>query len=419
MTTTDVGATTTWSRVKVHVFGEFLGLVLLGSLVGIIYGLCQSSNRWSVAVNALTVALASAAVGGLLGLLFGVPRYLAQAGAANGGAGPVSPSGSPAPPNPSSSHYLPNTNLEQVSDWLTKLLLGAGLTQIVRLPPALGNLGRYLAPGLGGVSSETFAVALVVFNVLAGFFFGYLAARLELGKAFMKADALAGLQVQLKSELDDKSPAPVDAPATLVVDQTNDPTQRRQALELSRQVVQVESGTAGATFTADEYRRLARELVRVKEYVPAIQQLDAAMLVHPQDPTLPLYAGVIYGMYLNNYDKAEQCYFNALHIQPGLAIANYDLACNYGRRYSAIKAENPERAQAYLEQAKALLELVRQDDPPLLARSIDDPLWDDLGIRDDPHLAGVLPQKPADPALPDDNQVPAEDPAADQGDANQ
>jgi hypothetical protein len=53
------------------------------------------------------IGLASLLVGGLAGFLFGVPRWRAS-----GELGATAERG----------RFLPNTNLEQVSDWLTKIL---------------------------------------------------------------------------------------------------------------------------------------------------------------------------------------------------------------------------------------------------------------------------------------------------------
>jgi hypothetical protein len=77
-------------------------------------------------------AAASTLSGWLLGLLFGIPRTLARAnlpppatGASGGGAGASSAAA------PSS---RVNTNLEDISDWLTKTIVGVGLTQLFYVP---------------------------------------------------------------------------------------------------------------------------------------------------------------------------------------------------------------------------------------------------------------------------------------------
>jgi hypothetical protein len=71
-----------------------------------------------------------------------------------------------------------NTNLEQVSDWLTKIIVGVGLTQIGRVLPALTKLSENLKAPLGGQpSSGTFGLALTISYTLLGFLFFYLWSR--------------------------------------------------------------------------------------------------------------------------------------------------------------------------------------------------------------------------------------------------
>jgi hypothetical protein len=144
----------------------------------------------SVAGTALAVAGAALLTGGLLGFLFGIPKKLQQdtqsvssvstAGAfqAEGGGGGVA--------------YQGNTNLEQISDWLTKILVGVGLTQIASIPAALSKYADYTAAGLGNFASgKVFAIALLVYFLIGGFLFIYLWTRWYLAGTFSQADQAA------------------------------------------------------------------------------------------------------------------------------------------------------------------------------------------------------------------------------------
>lgn len=71
-----------------------------------------------VAAFGLLLALASVMVGVLVGFLFGIPRALQNAGTGGAEAG--------------WGRYSTNTNLEQISDWLTKILVGVGLVELAR-----------------------------------------------------------------------------------------------------------------------------------------------------------------------------------------------------------------------------------------------------------------------------------------------
>jgi len=130
------------------------------------------------AVGAL-VALAAAAIAAVGGFLFGLPRYSSVLTV------PVSDSASPtessitaaAEMQRAAGVYAPSNNLEQVSDWLTKLLLGAGLVQLGRVGRWLGGFINGLTGALtSGDTSTVPSAAKVVAGSLLGFYsaFGFL-----------------------------------------------------------------------------------------------------------------------------------------------------------------------------------------------------------------------------------------------------
>ena len=119
----------------------------------------SSSMRWGrLEMLAVAVLVAGGALvaGGPLGFLFGIPRALTR----SEGAGDT---------GDTSRGYSPNTNLEDISDWLTKILVGVGLVQFTTLAGRVGELVDSLGPALGGGSlGESFAAAtLVVFTSAA------------------------------------------------------------------------------------------------------------------------------------------------------------------------------------------------------------------------------------------------------------
>ncbi|MER7705337.1 hypothetical protein ABTX81_20900 [Kitasatospora sp. NPDC097605] len=153
------------------------GTLLGAGLVGLVLFSLGRPHPWQALGGGLVVACAATLVGGALGFLFGVPRVRGGAGA--GGAEGGEAHGS----------YAPNTNLEQVSDWLTKVLLGVGLTQLGSLGERLDRLGGTLAPALGGgEGTAPFAAALVLYFLLLGFLAGWLLTRLALPRVLSDAD---------------------------------------------------------------------------------------------------------------------------------------------------------------------------------------------------------------------------------------
>ena len=165
--------TLAWSPVPA-LFGV-VGVILIGLVpIGLYSSAVSGSSGSSIFSLALLLGLAALMGGGLLGFLFGVPRRLQETGAVN---------------SPVTQSWVGNTNLEQISDWLTKILVGVGLTQILQIPGQLQRLTAFLAPALGNQpSSQIFALGLLGYFCIAGFLIGYLTTRLLLGRAFVMAD---------------------------------------------------------------------------------------------------------------------------------------------------------------------------------------------------------------------------------------
>jgi hypothetical protein len=103
--------------------------------------------------------------------------------------------------NPENVAYRPNTNLEQISDWLTKILVGVGLTQMPEIIGFFKTIATEAGPAFGDTpSGKIIAVSIVVHYILAGFFQGFLLAYLWLPGAF--ARAMEELRQKRKSEED-------------------------------------------------------------------------------------------------------------------------------------------------------------------------------------------------------------------------
>ena len=139
--------------------------IIIGIVLGTLWivGYAWQCSVWPQFINILGAScmLSGAFLisGALLGFLFGFPHTRPQV-----------PSGSIPTPGeeklegtaPAASHET-NTNLDQISDWLTKILVGVGLTQITSLPGVLKKYAVFAAPGLGGFSnSGIFAIGLFI-----------------------------------------------------------------------------------------------------------------------------------------------------------------------------------------------------------------------------------------------------------------
>jgi len=168
---------------------SWLGLIPLAGVAGIVVILIfaaqvRHGSRWEVLATGIGVAAAAAMAGGLVGFLFGIPRTVDSKGSTD----------------QSGTQYQGNTNLEQISDWLTKILVGVGLVQLARAPNALKDLAHSLQAPLGNLSSSgTFGLTLAIAYAVLGFFFLYLWARVRFAGELKEADTLNQLLDQRDS----------------------------------------------------------------------------------------------------------------------------------------------------------------------------------------------------------------------------
>ncbi len=130
----------------------------------------------------LLLALAAALVGGLIGLTFGIPKTV-KVEAPPGGAAAVA-DGTKKRHN----DYSSNSNFEEISDWLTKILVGAGLVQIGAIPGAIdGFASRIGESGVLGPAGMIVGPSIVIAYSIAGFGLAYLWARIYMGRELEEA----------------------------------------------------------------------------------------------------------------------------------------------------------------------------------------------------------------------------------------
>ena len=176
------------------------GIAVVLPILGLIGMLVYTGFSAKFGVG-LLAALGAAAVGLLIGLLFGVPKAVSsgqlrqstetkqvQAEAEFSTlsnedklklAQLKSEVGSQQPASTKTSSFVPSTNLAEVSDWLTKLLIGASLVSLSKLGPPIGRLIDSIASGLdsGGMatgSAKVVAGAILFGYVAMGFLDGYI-----------------------------------------------------------------------------------------------------------------------------------------------------------------------------------------------------------------------------------------------------
>jgi tetratricopeptide (TPR) repeat protein len=334
-----------------------------------------------VSVGALW-ALAAIAVGASVGFLFGVPRNTATA--------TVRPSAGPALELAENAAPMAKTNLEEIADWLSKLLVGGTLFSSGQLIKYLGEAGNTFAttitgqaspPGTAGPWSGVGSASIIYFGLI-GLFGGYFLTRLYLIGALRRADEGDRPVVAERSGLTAAQLAALDA-ASLSVEGAGaefDPI----AAEAAEKIIAISLESlsnwrdvrlwAKAQLNKGDLDSAIKAYQKAIEIVPndaetrlgyavalskkksarrlILNQLEAAhgslMLNSPRDLRKNVYKSLIH-VWL--YLKKPESFLHALRYareylaQPGTVHSGglwVNIACAYGQCYSWIE-EDPSR----------------------------------------------------------------------------
>jgi uncharacterized membrane protein len=146
-----------WKRTATPIIAT---VMLLANLAG--FAIIRTSARGYATVHLW--GMTCLATGALVGFLFGVPRVSMDRG--------------------TRVTHRPNSNIEVVSDWLTKIIVGVGLVEFRNLAGFLNALADDLAQSLTPPARVGFAQALIVYFFVAGVIQGYLLTRMYLSRQF-------------------------------------------------------------------------------------------------------------------------------------------------------------------------------------------------------------------------------------------
>lgn len=327
------------------------------------------------------VSLVAAGAGAFCGFLFGVPQS-ADTTSADGG-----PTG-----------FKPNVKIEAIADWLIKIGLGVGLTQLQRLPGAFTRLGAWLAPALGGSPADpVFGVAIIGAYLTLGFFVGYLIGFAD-GPSLL-AGALESLKPSVRTiNAATFTPTQDGKPARLPDDAEPD-ARRLRAMPLEDlETPEQKLAWARAQASAGGYDEARRAFDDVAKSHPTVAKAH-------EDLGAKLDEGA---MYAALYEAAPDGFEKAIQIGKALVDRNLArqntygyFACAYGQKHAWAVAHGDvaaaEEARAQVLKYVALL----ADSPSwrsVLRRSLDEssPSSDDdlTSLKDDREIRERLAATP-------------------------
>lgn len=149
-----------WNRSQKQT-GGFLIAIMVGWLVQLVYCMSVSPTPAIGAANFCVLWFSSGAAffcGTLAGIIFGLPRTRIAS----------------ASPAFSQGNYRPNTNLEDVSDWLSKIIVGIGIAQFPSIVSAFSNIANIVGKSIDtGPSGVVIAISGVIYGMIYGMICGF------------------------------------------------------------------------------------------------------------------------------------------------------------------------------------------------------------------------------------------------------
>jgi hypothetical protein len=139
----------------------------------------EGHNFFARAGASLALGIGAVVLGALLGFVFGIPRTLQH---------DTAPSPNPGIAEQDQIAYQINTNLEQISDWLTKIIIGVGLIELGNIGGWLISFSHSMGEAFGNPLGQAYVLGMLVYFSGGGFLLGYLWTRLSFGLAIKEAD---------------------------------------------------------------------------------------------------------------------------------------------------------------------------------------------------------------------------------------
>jgi hypothetical protein len=353
-------------------------LVSFGFAVVGLHGL--ASLRVQAVAVGLVLAGACLLAGFLLGFLFGIPRSL-QSQSGDAGVGEHestdAANGSAKSSAGQSVQYRVNTNLEQISDWLTKILVGVGLTQLANVPPFLRKAGDYFGAGLAvGSVGPIFAITIILYFSMAGFLGGYLWTRIFLGRLFVGADlaALNETLQQVKKKQDEQPQ--IDAKVLTLVNRQLTGEGQVNIDELKEAIQKASAPVKALVFSqAREARKETRQKPIIERTIPIFESLAKSDTGKTDHKNYGQWGYALIGSPNPDYENAEKVFTTAIQIrgESGDRFRLYEFC----RAISRIKQD-----RSYLEGKASSSEqqkLIRDD--LKVAHAADPNLKDDEDIK--------------------------------------
>jgi hypothetical protein len=270
----------------------FLGIV--SGVVAIII-LIFFKNRVTIFGSFVTIGGAFVLAGGIAGFLFAIPR---SGSSRNKQPNDTSPSG-----------YEDNTNLEEISDWLTKIIVGLTLVQFNTILKYLDMSARSIALAFSATGKYDpafypWAYGMIIFFMACGFAISYLWTRINfaliLTVSKKRMTDIANIEkkkddlLKQAEEEKEKFKAQLEQQERVIEQQKKELSEEKQKLEKVRGTISAEQSQYVVNqtpdlFKSDELGKLAKDQREILEQ--SILKSKEKTVKDPTDPQKGRWGG--------------------------------------------------------------------------------------------------------------------------------
>lgn len=236
----------------------------------------QATVGYSAAVGTGLLTAGAAAAGGILvGFILGMPRSRASKLSEDRSNGTDS----------STSNSDRSTQLDDIADWLSKLIVGAGLVELGKLYNTLGTLAHHF---VSGFTLGDAVVAVGIYFSVVGFIAGYLNVQLFVRLALTRADRTNADILRTGKETLTTALAGLRDPITQMGEAPKLSDEAAKSAEAIRRIPLTQ------LHTADEYQTWAQAFLAVNDLASARLGYHLAVRFQPRSPRLHIeYAAVL------------------------------------------------------------------------------------------------------------------------------
>lgn len=161
--------------------------VILPFLFGIVPIFYLYSNTFGNSnlffINLILISFASLALGTLIGFIFGIPKYNKQIEQNNKN-------------EFRKNNFEFNSNLQEISDWVSKIIVGGTLIKIESLPEFLRGIADFIVKENNSIINVKFSIAIIISLIIYFFIYGFIISYLV---TILKLQQMLSYKENLKS----------------------------------------------------------------------------------------------------------------------------------------------------------------------------------------------------------------------------